>query len=117
MNPIGANIASIIASLANIAICCLFVMTMYQITTSIRLMLGLIDEVVAKRRKKVLYSSVIGFFVICSTPIMVMLIRNDGRLNLFDNTMWIAFIVIYTILSIFYSVTLIRLWTAMKHLI
>ena len=114
MNPIGANIASIIASLANIAICCLFVMTMYQITTSIRLMLGLIDEVVAKRRKKVLYSSVIGFFVICSTPIIVIMIRKDDWHEL---SMLISFIVIYTILSIIYVVTLIRLSTAMTHLI
>ena len=109
------SIVEVIVIIANIAICCLIVIIMYQISISIRLIAGLMDEVVAKWRKKVLYSIIIGFFVICCTFIVVVLITKDDWHE--QLIIWIAYIVIYTILSALYVATLIRLWTAMKHLI
>ena len=111
-------VANFIATLMNLAISCIFVMTMYQIAISIRMIAGQMDEVVAKFRKKLVYSMTFGVFFVFSTTLLLTLLLTRPDLQVQDkDTCYYVCIAIYVILFLFYLAALIRLSTAMRHLI
>ena len=74
--------ADFVGTIANVAICCLFMMTMYQISISIRMIDGQIDAPTAKKRLGVLYVSTIGVFVLfCITMITMYSIYGKSNWN------------------------------------
>ena len=104
------------ATLALVAICCLFMMSMYQITTSINYMEGLIDEQNAKRRKVLFYSlsvAIYVLFVVC----VISSLAESGIENVYNFSMQVTLVTFYGLLTIIYLHTLIKLIKAMNRLI
>ena len=114
-DELGQLLASNIGTIANVAIGCLFVATMYDISYSIKILNNpeQINLSQAERHKKIVYAIAIMFSVIF------------GLCCFFTTTIFlgpqtcnfICLITAYTILSIVYTWTLIQLSKAMKGLL
>ena len=101
---LGQNIADGIATIANIALGCLFVATMYDISYSIKILNNpAINLSQAERHKKFVYTVAITFTVIFS----ICLLFSNSRFYARRTYNFLCLIVAYFILFIVYTWTLV----------
>ena len=111
---LGQNIADGLATVANVALGCLFVATMYDISYSIKILNNpAINMSQAERHKKFVYAVAITFTVIFG----ICLLFSNYRFEMRRTYNFLCLIVAYFILSIVYTWTLVQLRKAMKTLL
>ena len=111
---LGQNIADGTATVANVALGCLFVATMYDISYSIKILNNpAVNMSQADRHKKFVYAVAIIFTIIFG----ICLALSNNRIEMRRTYNFCCLIVAYFILSIVYTWTLIQLRKAMKTLL
>ena len=108
------RVVAIMATLSYIALGIQIISTMYQITLSIRVMVGDVEYLEGKKRRNHFYGFLIS--LILALVIMIVLANLEHGRGIFKikSTMSITFIVIFALLSIIFTVTICKLMQMMQ---
>ena len=105
------------ATLANNAICCIFMTTMYKLAMTIKIISDKIDVKTGKRRTLIFNVVTICSYCIMAVAIIGSLIISGGVQDPYNKTMTYILNITYLILSLAFGATLFILIRAMKELV
>ena len=108
------RVVAIMATLTCFVLGIQIISTMYQITLSIRVMVGDVDYLEGRKRRNYFYgflvSLILGFVIV----IVLACTERDFAIFKIKSTMFITFIVIFALLSAIFTVTICKLMQTMK---